>query len=125
MSNAFPEISVTLQSVVCNGASEGSDGIRSDDIYVIWQADGGVPHRYPAATLATQPMQDGDTWNINQVMTFSRDLQVTIYDQDAARMPTFSDYLVSWGFTNIDIAPSSTMSNYNGASYTIRMAVNA
>jgi hypothetical protein len=119
VSNPFPEISVTLQSIVCGGASEGSD-----DLYVIWQADGGVPHRYPTDVPHTHTISPGQTWTINQVMTFTRDLQVTIYDQDVDRLPSSSDYLMSAGYTNVNIPPMVTVANYNGAVYALNVAVN-
>ena len=113
-------ISVTLQSIVCHGTSE-----NSDEIYVVYQADAGLPRRIPTGSLEHHDISAGQTWTLNHVITYSRDLLITIYDQDPSKLPALSDYLVSKDYTQTSIPPSVTLSNDNGANYTINVAVNA
>lgn len=113
-------ISVTLQSIVCHGTSE-----NSDEIYVVYQADAGLPRRIPRGSLAHHDISAGQTWTLNETITYTRDLLITIYDQDPSKLPTLSDYLVSVDYTPTSIPPAANRTNYNGANYTINVAVNA
>jgi len=115
-------ISVTLQSIVCNSVSEGNQ----DEIYVICQSDAGLPRRFPDnQPFAHKDMSSGQTWDINETIEYSRDLLITVYDADPPEPPEFSDYLISCDYTLINIPPHFTMSNADGANYTINLAVNA
>lgn len=112
---------ITLTSIVCNHPSEDVDG---DEVYVIYQADAGVPYRIPGRRDGIHQMQAHQSWTINQAMTFSRDLLITLYDQDFKYMPSWADYLCSWDYTPDALPPSVTLSNADGANYTINITVN-
>ncbi len=114
-------ISVTLQSIQCHSTSEGS----GDELFVVYQPDAAFPRRIPGGSLKHHDIEGGQTWTINQKITFTRDLMVTLYDQDPSKLPSLVDYLVSVGYKNTNIPPSVTMANVNGANYTINVVVNA
>lgn len=113
-------ISVTLQSIQCHSTSEGS----GDELFVVYQPDALFPRRIPGGSLKHHDIDDGQTWTLNQPITFTRDLMVTVYDQDPSKLPSLADYLFSVGYKNSSIPPSVTMANVNGANYTINMSVN-
>ncbi|HEX6084024.1 MAG TPA: hypothetical protein VF266_05835 [Thermoanaerobaculia bacterium] len=113
-------ITVTLDSITCHGVSEGS---HHDEVYVVYQPDAGFPHRIPRNPLNHQSMQGGDVWTIGQSMTFTRDLLITLYDQDESFLPALSDYLVSWDYTADAIPQTVSLTNPNGASYTLSVSV--
>lgn len=114
-------ISVTLDSITCNGVSEGN---HHDEVYVVYQADAGLPHRIPINPLDHHSMLGGDVWSVGQTMSFTRDLLITLYDQDESFLPALSDYLISWDYTADAIPQTMTVSNPNGASYTLSVSVN-
>lgn len=91
---------------------------------MIYQADAGVPYRIPERRHGVHPMQAHQTWSIGQTMTFTRDLLITLYDQDFKYMPGWADYLVSFDYTPDALPPSVTLSNADGANYTINITVN-
>ena len=110
-------ISITLTSIECEGTSEGTD-----EVYVIYQADCGRPTRVPPAWHDHQSMDaGGPPWNINLEMSFENDVLVTLYDSDVAFNPFWSEYLVSFDYTPINIPASVTLSNPNGARYTLNV----
>jgi hypothetical protein len=113
-------ITVTLDSITCNGASEGN---HHDEVYVVYQADAGFPHRIPRNPLHHHSMLGGDVWTVGQTMTFTRDLMITLYDQDLSFLPALSDYLVSWDYTADSVPPTVSISNPNGANYTLNVSV--
>ncbi len=114
-------ISITLDSVKCVSTSGGP---TSDEVYVVYQPDAGVPRQFPSRPQSPHSMDDGDTWNIGQVMTFNRDLLVTLYDHDTSVTDVRSDYLVSFDYTPNSLPTSKTISNNDGASYTLNITVN-
>lgn len=114
-------ITVTLDSITCHGVSEGN---HHDEVYVVYQPDAGFALHIPFNPLHHQSMAPGDVWTIGQSMTFTRDLLITLYDQDESLLPALSDYLVSWDYTADAIPQTVTVSNPNGASYTLSVSVN-
>jgi hypothetical protein len=127
-------IIITLDEIVCTRTSDG--GITDDEIYVIYQADAGHPFRIPRRGNGVQPMnssgstgpsdptQTRQTWQIGHRMKFSRDLLITLYDEDIKFDPAFSDYLVSQDYTPDYLPVSISLTNANGAAYTLKITVN-
>lgn len=113
-------ITITLVSVKCEATSGGSG---ADEVYVVYQPDAGIPIHIPRRFEEPQTMNVNDTWQINQEMTFNRDLLITLYDHDGAITDTFSDYLVSYDYTPNSLPSSVTISNNDGARYTLNITV--
>lgn len=111
---------ITLNSVTCNQTSGGSG---ADEVYLVYQADAGLPHHVPRRFTKPQTMNAGQTWQVNQVMSFERDLLVTLYDHDGLITDTFSDYLVSYDYTPNSLPTSVTLSNNDRAQYTLKITV--
>lgn len=106
--------SMTLQTITCQGSSEGTD-----DVYVIMQADGGLRVRIPSGPRNHQEMSNGSTWTVGQTITFNNDVLVTLYDSDLGVDPALSEYLVSYDYTPLDFPSSVPLTNTNGARYTL------
>lgn len=57
---------VSITSIVCEATADV--GGANDEVFVIWQADGGIPVRYPATNtqnMNTTPSSDAvSTWTI-------------------------------------------------------------
>jgi hypothetical protein len=118
MDNAPGTITLTLSSITCNGASE-----NHDEVFIVWQPDASFPHRFPVEIGDSQSMNSGDTWPVNQTMSFTRDLLITLYDHDESESDRRSDYLVSYDYTPADLPSSVTLQNPNGANYTLNITV--
>jgi hypothetical protein len=109
-------ISLELHSITCHSTSES----RQDEVFVVAQADGGLPLRIPTKPGSSHSMNSSDTWTIDQAMpSFSRDLLITLYDHDV----NFTDpeYLVSYDYTPNNIPAGARQSSPNGADYTINV----
>ena len=109
---------VQITSIYCNSASE----LGNDEVYLICQADGGVPIRYPAQLADAHSMTKGDTWKLTDpdlVLNFENEVLVTLWDRDVSYDPTVSTYLVSNDYTPGGGAGSVRIQNPNGADYTI------
>lgn len=118
-------ISITLDSVKCEATSAGK---TSDEVYLVYQADAGVPFQLPMRPQPPHSMntdKDHNTWNIGQTMRFNRDLLITLYDHDTAVTDNRSDYLVSFDYTPSNLPTSTTLSNNDGARYTLNITVNS
>jgi len=110
---------VTLNKITCQGTSESGH----DEVIILYQSDAGMAHLYPAGRAA-QSMDDGsdNTWDINLTVDFVNDCLVTLYDQDSSLDPKLADYLVSYDYTPDSIPASVTLSNPNGAKYTLSIS---
>ena len=108
----------TLTQITCNGTSESGH----DEVMILYQSDAGMAHLFPAGRDAHSMADDGadKIWsNINLRMEFVNDCLVTLYDQDSSLDPKLADYLVSYDYTPDSMPSSVTLSNPNGASYTL------
>ncbi|ROZ69015.1 hypothetical protein [Ramlibacter sp. WS9] len=114
-------ISITLDSVTCVATSAGP---TADEVYIVYQADAGIPRHVPRRFTAPHSMGNGETWNVGQEMEFNRDLLVTLYDHDESLTDTRSDFLVSYDYTPDSLPGSVTVSNNDGAQYTLKITVN-
>lgn len=105
----------TLTQISCSGTSESGH----DEVMILYQSDAGMAHLFPAGRDAVS-MDNGSTWsNINLRMEFTNDCLVTLYDQDSSLDPKLADYLVSYDYTPDSMPSSVTLSNPNGAKYTL------
>ena len=122
---------IQITSIYCNGVSE----IGGDNVYLICQADGGIPVVYPPglANLSKHPypMSAGDTWTLPDgtyatvecVLNFEHEVLVTLWDSDLDDDLTVSSFLGSYDYTPGNV-PSSVriqtpgLMGYN-ADYTI------
>lgn len=110
--------SFTLTEIACGGTSESGH----DEVMILYQSDAGIPALFPAGRDA-HSMANGDTWtNINLDMKFVNDCLVTLYDQDSSLDPKLADYLVSYDYTPDSMPSSVTLSNPNGAKYTLSIS---
>jgi hypothetical protein len=118
MDDAPGTITLTLNSITCNGTSEDHD-----EVFIVWQPDATFPHRFPVQIGEGHSMGSGDTWPVNQTMSFTRDVLITLYDHDESATDRRSDYLVSYDYTPADLPSSVTLRNTNGADYTLNITV--
>lgn len=123
--------SVDITSIVCEATAD--TGGNNDEVFVIWQADGGVPVRYPATgpqnMNSTASSNAVSTWNIPSKdlrLIFEKEAVVTLWDSQHSLDPSSAIYLMSYEYTAPGINPgypasatSYTMSNHNGGKYTI------
>jgi hypothetical protein len=123
--------SVDITSIVCEATAD--TGGNNDEVFVIWQADGGVPVRYPATgpqnMNSTASSNAVSTWNIPSKdlhLVFEKEAVVTLWDSQHSLDPSSAIYLMSYEYTAPGINPgypasatSYTMSNHNGGKYTI------
>lgn len=110
--------SVQIVSITCNGTSEAGH----DEVYLICQADAGIPIRFPAQLANSVSMTDSSVWTLNNpnlILNFEHEVLVTLWDCDVSYLPTLSTYLQSNDFTPGSGSGSITLSNRNGANYTI------
>lgn len=109
---------VQINSIKCNSTSESGH----DEVYIIWQADAGIPVRYPLVP-GYQAMAAGDVWDVGIELPFDYEALVTLWDQDVSYLSRYSDFLINCDFTVGAFNGSSEMSynmvNNNGADYTI------
>lgn len=133
MGTTTQKYAVKITSIVCEATDDMGDA--NDEVFVIWQADGGIPVRYPADnyqrmnTTADPDKNVVSTWNIpdgDLNLTFEKEVLVTLWDSTVGIDPSSSAYLMSYEYTAPGINPgypasetSYTMSNHNGAKYTI------
>lgn len=122
---------VSITSIVCESTAD--TGNANDEVFVIWQADGGIPVRYPATNyqkMNTTPSTDVvSTWTISAGdldLVFEKEVLVTLWDSTITLDPSSAIYLMSYEYTAPGINPgypsseaSYTMSNHNAAEYTI------
>ena len=115
--------SVVLTHISCEGTSEL--GGANDEVAICYQADAGVPVRYPATgyqrmnTAADSSNDVLQTWYVNLELDFDYEVLVTLWDQDLGGDNNTSEFLANKVYTNpTDPAASYQMSNNNGAIYT-------
>ena len=112
---------VTLNSIKCNATSEAGH----DELYLICQADARLFFRYPAALADSIQMGPGSTWSLNLPLTFTHEVLVTLWDCDVSYIPSLSTYLQSHDFEPGSGSDSITLTNPDGASYTISYTYNS
>lgn len=111
--------SIRVNSIVCNATSESgiTDG---DEVYLVCQADGGLPIRVPGKLNSSENMEKGDTWQLSDlVLNFEYEVLVTLWDHDISYDPNFATYLQSADFEPGTGSGSRRLKNHNGADYTI------
>jgi hypothetical protein len=128
-----------IVSITCNSPSEnvGSNDFN-DEVFLICQSDAGHAQRYPPYSEKLEhPYEDislvnsmttGDIWTLTDpelVLEFEYEVLVTLWDRDSTRVPKYDTYLQSNDYqagttftTSLD-QQSVTLTNPNGASYTI------
>ena len=112
--------SITLTKIVCNATHRGTD-----DVYVVYQPDCGFPVRVPHGWENNISMDAGTSWNINVTMEFENDVLVTLYDADINLDPFSSDFIVCYDYTPANLPSSTTVSNLEGAKYTLYATKNS
>ncbi len=112
--------SIRLDRIYCTHPSE-SNISSGDEVYLVCQADGGLPIRIPAELNSSHSMKAGDTWDLNQlVLHFRFEQLVTLWDHDAVPYdPNLATYLQSHDFQPGTGGGSLRLTNRNGADYSI------
>lgn len=111
--------SMKVTSIHCNATSEPNIS-AGDEVYLVCQADGGLPIRIPAGANKSQNMKKGDTWTLNDlVLNFQYEVLVTLWDHDLNYDPNLATYLQSYDFEPGTGSGSKHLTNLNGADYTI------
>ncbi|MCB9234866.1 MAG: hypothetical protein H6581_24645 [Bacteroidia bacterium] len=111
---------IQINKIDCKGTSESGH----DEVYIIAQADGGLPIRYPSELGSYNSMKDGDSWtlsNPNLILDFDYEVLVTLWDQDVKYLPSVATFLVNMDFTpHAAGAYKETLDNHNGAKYELK-----
>ncbi|WPU97012.1 hypothetical protein SNE25_15935 [Mucilaginibacter sabulilitoris] len=111
--------SIEVTSIKCNATSE-TNVSSGDEVYLVCQADGGLPIRVPAGLNESEKMKKGTTWTLNNlVLNFEYEVLVTIWDHDLNYDPNLATYLQSNDFQPGTGSGSKRLTNHNGADYTI------
>jgi hypothetical protein len=119
--------SIKITAIACNGTSE--DG--NDEVYIIYQPDAGLPVRYPATScqrmnISADPDNDVvQRWDFDLTLDFDYEVLVTLWDQDVMGMNNVSTFLINHDYTAGAPPASVSMSNNNGANYTIYAELNS
>ncbi|WP_298711537.1 hypothetical protein [Chitinophaga sp.] len=111
--------SIRITSIRCNATSESgiTDG---DEVYLVCQADGGLPIRVPGKLNSSTNMEKGDVWEpADLVLNFTYEVLVTLWDHDLNYDPNLASYLQSTDFEPGSGSGSRTLKNHNGADYTV------
>ena len=113
--------SVRITSIYCNASSEPNltDG---DEVYLICQADGGIPIRIPAAINSSHNMKAKSSWSFdNLILKYDYEVLVTLWDHDVMFDPNTATYLQSNEFISGTIGGASAkqLKNLDGADYMI------
>lgn len=109
---------IQILSITCNHPSEAGH----DEVYLICQADAGVPIRYPMHLADSNSMTSGDVWNLNDpnlILNFENEVLVTLWDCDENYIPALSTYLQSIDFERGSGQGSVNLTNHNDANYTV------
>ena len=101
-----------------------------DEIYLLCQADGGVPIRYPRSLTDAHSIEKGAIWDIENevdlILNFEFELLITIWDTDITLNPQVGTYLASHQYcyngqkVETGSHTASPAKNPNGAQYQIR-----
>lgn len=119
---------IQISSITCNSTSEAGH----DEVYLICQADGGVPIRYPPHPSNYQSMSAGDQWTLSDpslTLDFEYELLITLWDCDVSYDPTLATFLCCHQYVwNGDLLQpgaqqATPATNPNGASYTLHSQV--
>lgn len=113
--------SVTITSITCKGTSESGN----DEVFILYQVDGGLPVRYPAEKYQRMnPKADPSnnvlsTWGLNLDLNFDHEVLVTLWDNDSTTNWNEPDFLVNIEYRADYFTSSYEMKNDNGADYVI------
>jgi hypothetical protein len=111
--------SIQVTAIKCYNPSE-SNITDGDEVYLVCQADGGIPIRMPSGINESKNMKSGQQWNIKDlVLDFDYEVLVTLMDHDLNADPNLATYLQSYDFTSADNSDEIKLSNRNGAKYGI------
>ncbi len=113
---------IKLNSIKCNNPSESHEP-SGDEVYLVLQADGGIPIHVPGGLNPSHNMSAGQTWNLNDgdgiTLYFEWEALVTIWDHDINDDPNSATYLQSHDFRPGTGESPIALTNPNGASYEI------
>lgn len=124
---------IQITSIECKGTSEPS----SDEVYLICQADGGVPLFYPVgiAQLSAHPQSMSPTapdnvWTLPTgdtalVLNFDHEVLVSLWDSDVDDDLTVSSFLGSYDYTQDNFQSSVTIQTPGKDGYNAYYIVNA
>jgi len=116
---------VTLTSINCKNTSETP---HDDEVYIIYQADAGIPVRFPESNsiISMNVSGSGSTtdWYPNLQLDFDHEVLVTLWDRESNLgiiSPSFlanSEYRADYFKSPVD------MKNHNDAHYVINATKN-
>ncbi|MEP0263811.1 hypothetical protein [Dokdonia sp.] len=118
--------SIKIKSIYCTAPSELNitDG---DEVYLVCQADGGIPIHIPGGLNEAHNMEAKDTWDLiddkgnHLILNFEYEVLVTLWDHDLNNDPNLATYLQSHDFEPGSGSSSIHLQNKrdNKADYTI------
>ncbi|MBV0911697.1 hypothetical protein [Anianabacter salinae] len=108
---------MTITNITCNNPCSG---IQDDDVFLLIQADGGPPARYPA--VGTYSMGAGTQWTLEggYEVDYDYGVIVTAWDRDSYMLKNLDspDYLFNINVKGNTTSSTNTKTNHNGADYT-------
>lgn len=117
---------VTINSILCNSTSNDGD---HDDVFIMYQSDGGPPIRYPYADV--QKMLPNSTWNVENsdgdaAVSFDYDYAayICLWDQDGPFTSLNApDILGNGYFIPSSVSGTPNFGGHNGSSYTVDISI--
>jgi hypothetical protein len=111
---------MNITNITCNSTASGA---LKDDVFLLIQADGMPPVRYPP--IGVRPTGQGDRMELPEdglVVDFKYGVIVTAFDRDYKILSSIfndNDYLFNVWVNYQTASGTETKLNNNGASYTI------
>lgn len=116
---------VTVTSITCKNTSESP---HNDEVYIIYQADAGLPIRFPEDTSVISMNVSGSgettTWNPNLQLDFDHEVLVTLWDRDSDIGLISPSFLANIEYRADYFVSSFDMTNHNDAHYVISATKN-
>lgn len=120
--------SVTIDSIACKGS--GGDGSNAE-VFILWQADGGMPVRHPAKGYQRMSTSDDpknqvvQTWKPDLDLAFDHEVLVTLWDQDSRVGYNDPSFLINVEYRADHFDASYDMRNDGGAHYVVAATKNS
>ncbi|MBA3879350.1 MAG: hypothetical protein C0500_06515 [Sphingobium sp.] len=118
---------MTVTSINCKNTSETP---HNDEVFIIYQADAGIPVRFPATsyqrmnTSADSANDVVSTWTTNLKLEFDHEVLVTLWDEDSKADLNKPTFLANVEYRADYFTSSWDMPNHNDAHYVINATKN-
>ena len=114
--------SIKILSILCEDTSE-SNILGGDELYIVCQADAGIPIHIPFGNNEGHSMKEGDVWHLidgeGLTLNFEYELLISLWDLDSNLLPSNSTFLQCYSFRPETESGThyAKFKNHNGAYY--------